>query len=627
VAFEPTGEQLAILRHDLSRHARILAGPGTGKSATVIALLNIKAAILGAGGAKLLTFTRAATAELTQKLDENPNIACERPSTLHSFCISVLLRNPGLGDFPRPLRMADDWESDKIVEKTLSRRLKIPKLNIRTLFRELAANWESLVPEEGPKVTPAERARFLGAWREHREIFGYTLPSELPYALRIALRDHNNIEGTEYALLVVDEYQDLNSCDLDVLHRLSERGCHIIGAGDDDQSIYYSLRKAHPAGIRRFLEDYAGASDYPLSITLRCGSKIVEWANFVIQGDPDRPSGRAALRASPSAPNGEVKLLSLRSEIAEADEVAKIASYLINEKKVLAPEILILSRSDHHGQFSKSIKEALTKRKIAFSDPSTVSELMERPDTRHAMTRLRLLLNREDSLAWATQLYLTKGAGNAFVDYICEHAREHRTTFGHKLLELYATSFAGGPQGSAPRATRMVYEMLAWLETVDVPANEPEAGWASWIVQALQPSASPISTELQELLVVVGEKIEQTGSLDRYLSQIWPLAKDIALAKSNGVRIMTLGASKGLTVDAAIIFGLENGIVPMDGRELGEERRLLYVGMTRARKFVFGTWARQRRGPTARAGREHVGRPRQLSHFLEGGPVTSRTIK
>jgi superfamily I DNA/RNA helicase len=219
VAFEPTGEQLAILRHDLSRHARILAGPGTGKSATVIALLNIKAAILGAGGAKLLTFTRAATAELTQKLDENPNIACERPSTLHSFCISVLLRNPGLGDFPRPLRMADDWESDKIVEKTLSRRLKIPKLNIRTLFRELAANWESLVPEEGPKVTPAERARFLGAWREHREIFGYTLPSELPYALRIALCDHNNIEGTEYALLVVDEYQDLNSCDLDVLYR------------------------------------------------------------------------------------------------------------------------------------------------------------------------------------------------------------------------------------------------------------------------------------------------------------------------------------------------------------------------------------------------------------------------
>jgi DNA helicase-2/ATP-dependent DNA helicase PcrA len=626
VAFEPTEEQLAILKHDLSRHARILAGPGTGKSATVVALLNAKAATLGSGGAKLLTFTRAATAELSQRLEEHPDIACERPSTLHSFCISVLLRNPGLGDFPRPLRMADDWERDKIVEETLSRRLKIRKLNIGRLFDELAANWESLVPEEGPKVTPAERARFMGAWREHREVFGYTLPSELPDALRIALRDHDNVDGSEYALLVVDEYQDLNSCDLDVLKRLSERGCQIIGAGDDDQSIY-SRRKAHPAGIRRFLEDYAGASDYPLSITLRCGRKIVKWANFVIQGDPDRPSGRTALTTSPSAPDDEVGLLSFRSQIAEADGVAKIASYLINEKKVPAPEILVMSRSDYNGQFSKPIKEALAKRKILFSDPSTITELMERPDTRHAMSRLRLLLSQEDSLAWTTELYLTKGIGDAFVDYIYEHAREHRTTFGHKLLELYATSFADGPQGSAPRATRMVYEMLAWLETVDVPANEPEAGWASWIVQALQPSASPISTELQELLVAVGEKIEQTGSLDRYLSQIWPLAKDIALAKSNGVRIMTLGASKGLTVDAAIIFGLENGIVPMDGRELGEERRLLYVGMTRARKFVFGTWARQRKGPTARAGREHVGRPRQLSHFLEGGPVTSRTIK
>ena len=120
--FDPTDEQQAILRHDLHRHGRVLAGPGTGKSATLIMLLNsvpperpIRA--------KLLTFTRAATAELSHKLSEVESIACERPSTIHSFCIAVLLSNPGLGEFPRPFRMADDWENKEIVRPTLSRRL------------------------------------------------------------------------------------------------------------------------------------------------------------------------------------------------------------------------------------------------------------------------------------------------------------------------------------------------------------------------------------------------------------------------------------------------------------------------------------------------------------------------
>src|SRR5687767_10979267 len=116
--FRPTVEQEAIIAHDLTRHARILAGPGTGKSATVIALLNSRMGDID-GRAKLLTFTRAATGELVQKLGENPEIVCENPSTLHSFCIAALLANPGLGEFPKPLRMADDWERKCLVEASL----------------------------------------------------------------------------------------------------------------------------------------------------------------------------------------------------------------------------------------------------------------------------------------------------------------------------------------------------------------------------------------------------------------------------------------------------------------------------------------------------------------------------
>jgi superfamily I DNA/RNA helicase len=93
--FVPTLEQQSILGHDPNHDARVLAGPGTGKSATLVALVD---SLLGNNPAlriKLLTFTRAATGELAKKVSEHPAVAAERPSTIHSFAISVLLRNPG----------------------------------------------------------------------------------------------------------------------------------------------------------------------------------------------------------------------------------------------------------------------------------------------------------------------------------------------------------------------------------------------------------------------------------------------------------------------------------------------------------------------------------------------------
>src|SRR6266851_1094792 len=148
MAFVPTPEQTVILGHGVDRHARVLAGPGTGKSATLVALVNQLLSGNPAPRLKLLTFTRAATGELAKKVSEHPAAAAERPSTIHSFAISVLLRNPGTGDFPQPLRIADGWEDDQIVRPTLARRADVRVTRLKNLFREMAANWESLGPQE-----------------------------------------------------------------------------------------------------------------------------------------------------------------------------------------------------------------------------------------------------------------------------------------------------------------------------------------------------------------------------------------------------------------------------------------------------------------------------------------------
>lgn len=385
MAFDPTPEQLAILAHDPTRHARVLAGPGTGKSTTMVALLARLLAKDDSLRVRMLTFTRAATAELAEKVAGLSGQA-ERPSTIHSFAISVLLRNPGTGGFPDPLRIADTWEFKNIVRPTLAKRAGVGVRLLDRIVQEMASNWQSLTDEKDLEVSEADRTRFRGAWNEHRRILGYTLLQELPYALRRALHDHDDLDGIDFDLLLVDEYQDLNACDLEVLRLLSVKGG-------------------------------------------------------------------------------------------------------------------------------------------------------------------------------------------------CEN---------------------------------------------DLPDEQPEEGWGSWIIELSgKGNVVPAPThEFRDLLLRLDKLEGAEQSLCRYLGQIEPLGKDLAQTQSDGVRIMTMGGSKGLTVRATIIAGVEDGLVPRPECDLSEERRILYVAMTRAKEYLFCTWARRRRGPTARAGDPSMDRRRHCQ-FLNEGPVES----
>jgi DNA helicase-2/ATP-dependent DNA helicase PcrA len=621
--FIPTDEQLAIIGHDPIQNARILAGPGTGKSSTLVALINRLFEIPPAPRIRLLTFTRAATAELARKVSTHSAAITLRPSTVHSFAISVLLQNPGAGNLIEPLRIADDWETKEIVEPTLARRsgVSIPKLG--RLILEMAANWESLRPEEDPTIEPEERTSFLGAWNEHRRVYGYTLLAELPYALRASLRDHPDLEGVDFDVLIVDEYQDLNACELELLKLIAQRGCSIISAGDDDQSIY-SFRKAAPEGIRRFLNDYPGAVDYPLSITQRCGRRIIEWASYVIEGDPYRPFDRPRPTSAERLQEGKVALLSFRGHRAEAIGIAKLTQILVEREAVPLSEILILLRSDHNKSFSSPIKRELDNLNIPYSDPNIVTRILAEPNNRRILAIFRLLVNRIDSLAWATLLKLTPGIGDAFVNSIYNLARTGSYRFGNAIHDAYRSNFIDIAPSTAHRARNLMQSVLAWLDSHPIP-GEHNREWGQWIINIAGDETVPSPTEdFKDLLLELDQFTESEVSFDRYLGQVEPLCKDIASAHREGVRIMTMGGAKGLSVRATIIGAVEEGIVPRPNSNLSEERRLLYVGMTRAKEFLYCTWARRRRGPTARAGTPSVGLRRSHSSFLFNGPVESQ---
>jgi len=627
--YKPTTEQQKILDHNSKQHARILAGPGTGKSATTVSLIEKLLTDTPDLRVKLLTFTRAATAELAKKVSVHPAAASLRPSTIHSFAISVLLANPGSASFPQPLRIADSWEEENIVNVTLSRRISVRKDHLANLFREMSSNWEHLGPPKlSPKVLPAERIRFVGGWQEHREIYGYTLLAELPYSLLQALESYSDLKGVEYDLMIVDEYQDLNACDLKVLRLLADQGCTLIGAGDDDQSIY-SFRNAAPEGIRRFQTDYPRSADYPLSITQRCGRKIIDWASDVIEGDPDRPV-RSRLTPTAGSPDGEIALLSFPGEKSEAEGIALLVRQLIEDDKVAAEDILILMRGDYRGTFSKPIKEALTKTGVPYADPDSVQRMLGEPANRRVLATFRLLVNPYDSLAWSSLLFLTSGISQGFTDYIYERARVDRMQFGEALLQARLLSFPDAPVGAtAKRADQLIKSTIDWLDNHIPPTESPADGWGHWMVDNSGGAVTPtprddFKTLLHDLDDLVGKDFE----LGSYLSQITPLGRDLAIAGSAGVRIMTMNSSKGLTVRATVIAGVEDGLVPRRDHELAEERRLLFVAMTRAKEFLFATWARTRSGPTARSGGKIKTGPirdrRRPSSFFEAGTIKSQ---
>jgi len=488
----------------------------------------------------------------------------------------------------------------------------------------MSSNWESLVKEEDPGIDDSTRARFIGAWNEHREIFGYTLLAELPYALRNALNDNEKLKGTNFDLLLVDEYQDLNSCDLEILRFLSVKSeCKIIGTGDDDQSIY-SWRDAAPEGIRRFLKDYVNSYDYTLSISLRCHKKIIEWANYVIKGDPDRPKERSILQPKENSADGEAALLSFGRDDFEAKGVAKLVEGLIKQEGVEAKDILILMRTDNNGTFSKPIRDELEKLGIQSFDSAAILKILEHTDNRILLEVLKLFVNPNDSISWASLLALWGRIGDTFFDYIYNLARMKRSTFADTLLTSHNDNYPDAPK-SANKASLLLKTVLPCLDRIQLPDTSEKIDWGEWIIElAKKDEFIPVPTEeMQNLLLDLDKNESKKRTLEYFLAHIEPTTKDLAQARSTGVRIMTMGASKGLTVRAAILVGTEDSLIPRPTADLGEERRILYVAMTRPIEYLFCTWASRRRGPTARAGK--AGKElRRFSHFFTGGPIRSQ---
>jgi DNA helicase-2/ATP-dependent DNA helicase PcrA len=491
----------------------------------------------------------------------------------------------------------------------------------------LSADWQTLDADEVDWEKKFVDPAFLGAWQKHRQIYGYTLRSELVYQLKRALERIGTFQfDSNYSYLLVDEYQDLNRCDLAIISKFSERGGLVYCAGDDDQSIY-GFRFAHPEGIRRFDKEFTPCKPLSLKTCIRCDKKIIDLAVFIAKLDPSRID--KPLKPRPDAGDGEVVILRFDNQDQEANGVSLICQYLINNRGYQPNDIMILMRGDRHGIFSKSIRDKLLSKDIPVKIQEDDTPL-DQNYGRLLLAVIRLLANPSDNLSFRTIFMLKKGIGEQSIFSIYNLAKEKGVNFitaaqsicekpetipktGKKIcdaikeiVELYS-KFAGQAEEvrNNPDQGKLIVFLVSLAENI-IPDLEKRKEIVDFLIKLISETEATTLKELFIGLSSLNQTIEQELALDE-------------------INIMTMHKAKGLTSKAVIIVACEDEYIPgkQEGEaQEGDERRLLYVSLSRARHFLAITYCENRTGSQAHTGRTAGESARNLTRFLRDAPVS-----
>ena len=463
----------------------------------------------------------------------------------------------------------------------------------------MAAGWESLdhAKLELADTEPVLASAFLGVWREAQEKLGFLHVSEIPYLACQLLEDQT--VDVELDVLVVDEYQDLNRAEVKFLELLSAQ-LNIIAIGDDDQSIY-GWRQAAPEALLEFCDQFA-AGEFILTACFRCGADILAPANAVIASAPSRPA-KPSLTSCRTEP-GEFVHLRFDTSDDEFDHVAEIVRHRI-ESGVAPSEIAILVRSSA-SRFRSELQRRLDPSGITLTSQDWAKAVLNNePEVRRLLVLGRLVTDPEDSIAWLSLLNNTRGIGwpSLFKIYLeaCGSNRSLYEELGHQESQAFPC-LTKVPSDRIERALSEVREVLAEMHGESEGVILGPGGWGEWLLDHGDPSL--LSDDARNIFNTVGGTLVANGetALYDFINQLPALAVDLADDDPDSVRLMTMASSKGLTVNTAILLSVDDSTLPHPSGGRDEERRILYVAMTRATDFVVVSFAETRSGSTATVG-------------------------
>jgi DNA helicase-2/ATP-dependent DNA helicase PcrA len=595
----------------------VLAGAGSGKTRVLTARIALLIDRHGVPPERIfaVTFTNKAAGEMKERVGR---LLARDPSglwigTFHSLSARLLRREAELLGFTRQFTIYD--EDDRL---SLIRRLMEQRGHSTKLFPPRAV--QSLISAaKNRMVSPAELA--AGSQFDRLAQVAAEVYTALGPALKAAnamdfddlllhpltlFRQHPerlNAYQQRFQFILVDEFQDTNRAQYELIRLLGAHG-NVCAVGDDDQSIY-GWRGADVRNMQEFLKDFPGARLVRLEENYRSTQIVLDAANGVIAEN----SGRIGKVLTTRRKGGEtVTLLAAADERDEAEWVARELERRSAAGDWSYGEMAVLYRTNAQ---SRAMEEAFRRAGVPYRLIGAIS-FYERREVKDLLAYLRLVANPSDDEAFLRAVGVPRrGLGDTSLAALTRVAGQ----WAKPLLDTARA--AGGISELRPNVREALRKFAEFIDGLARRAGSlPPAEILEQILRAIDyeaylraegPDGADRWENVRELVASaanwseeVTEEAEGTP-LERFLAEAALLsAADNVVGNEEGVTLMTLHTAKGLEWPVVVLTGLEHGLFPLARAEeqadgLEEERRLCYVGLTRAKDKLYLTWARARR--------------------------------
>ena len=581
----------------------VLAGAGTGKTRVItyrVAHLIENSAPPGAILA--VTFTNKAADVMKERIQDllrsvGQDATDVWVSTFHSFCARLLRREATHLGLPRNFAVYDDDDQTSAVKRALSQLgLSAEDYPPRSLRAQIShAKNHGISPDEmesqADQNRDPDRKDVAAIFRAYEETLRNAAALDFDDLLLRAvdlLRVHDNVRrawSDRFRYLMVDEFQDTNQAQEALVRFLGGDRRNVCVVGDEDQSIY-GWRGARAGNLKRFTEDFPDARIIRLEENYRSTQTILDAAAAVVKNNSDRLGKN--LRATLGT-GDTLRFYEATDSIAEAEFVcAEVASAVRSDSDA---HVAVLYRT---GAQSRSFEEVLRRLGIRHSVVGGFS-FCERAEVRNALAYVRLLFHPQDDIALLRVLNVPpRGIGATTVAALEARARETKQSLWDVIGDR--GFLVGKKAAGALSYFRKMIEDLADERENHSPAQLIErvlsqTGYLDWIEQQDNLEHTSRGENLRELSNAVSEATQRGQTLEDVLDHAALVSDADEFEEGAAVSLMTLHSAKGLEFDAVFLAGLEEGVLPHSrsfdtAGGIEEERRLFYVGMTRAKRSL-----------------------------------------
>lgn len=615
-------------------NALVLAGAGSGKTRVLVSRMACLVNTHGISPHAMLavTFTNKAAGEMKARLAEllHGSVQGLWVGTFHGLCHRLLRRHFEAARLPEQFHIMDSDDQARMIKRVLaSLNLDPEQWPVKQAQAFINGRKdEGLRPPHVQVLSYGPGRTLLSIYTAYEracQSAGVIDFAEILLRTHELLRDNPELLShyqQRFQAILVDEFQDTNAIQYAWIRLMAGPHTAVMAVGDDDQSIY-GWRGAKVENIQRFSTDFPNTTVIRLEQNYRSTSTILNAANALISHNSQR-LGKDLWTAG--AEGEKIVVFSAFNELEEAHFVAERIHKALQQGR-RPDEVAILYRSNAQ---SRVIEEALLRAGIAYRIHGGV-RFFERAEIKDALAYLRLIANTDDDTAFERVVnFPTRGIGDKTLEDIRAHARSASCSLWDAMCHLIECGHF------TARASGSLSQFKTLIETLKVEMDEREldeqfslmihrSGLHAHFSKGKQDNAESKLENLQELVNAAkqfryeqDEEVE-TSILVAFLSHASLEAGDMqAESHEPSVNLMTLHAAKGLEFPLVFLVGMEEGVFPGrqsmdDPAKLEEERRLFYVGMTRAMETLMLSYAEVRR----LYGREEYHRP---SRFLSEIP-------